>query len=287
MEKMELYEADKKKLLKNITANSRTFIGAFIIFAVIVIMTTDIKLVTASDFSALGVNFFLLLVCTFSFYSLCSDNGTKNGLIAKVYVNAIERFGRIKKRILDEQKYTKLNDFCTHYISEDLKNARLQYLSVAGIGYEEYLSTFSKLSNEEVDLFPELSQLQRKAIKKANDVRPIKLTPKMIMQNGSDYHSRSPLPFSPETKRRIMFGTTAVKMIVFTATFTAITMEMFINPSWLMFVEICAKIMSVLLNGYQGYKDGYGLIAEYTTRYLDCQSDLMEQSLHYIDALET
>ena len=287
MEKMELYEADKKKIIKSIAANSRTLIGAFIIFAVIVIMTTDIKLVTASDFSQLGVNFFLLLVCTFSFYSLCSDNGTKNGLIAKVYINAMERFGRLKKRILDEQKYTKMNDFCTHYISEDLKNARLQYLSVAGIGYDDYLATFSKLSDEEVDLLPDLSILQKKAIKKANNVRPIKLTPKMIMQDGSDHHSRSPLPISPKVKKRIVFGTTAVKMIVFTLSFTAITMEMFINPSWVMFVEICAKVMSVLYNGYQGYKDGYGLIAEDTTRYLDCQSDLMEQSIHYIDALET
>ena len=287
MEKMELYDADKKKIIKSIAANSRTLIGAFIIFAVIVIMTTDIKLVTTSDFSVIGVDFFLLLVCTFSFYSLCSDNGTKNGLIAVVYVNAIDRFGRLKKRILDEQKYTKLNDFCTHYISEDLKTARLQWLSVAGISYDDYLSTFYKLSSEDIDSLPDLSKLQKKAIKKANNVRPVTLTPKMIMQNGSNHHSRSPLPLSPTIKKKLVLSFTTVKMIVFTLSFTAITMEMFVNPSWVMFVEICAKVMSVLYNGYQGYKDGYGLIAEDTTRYLDCQSDLMEQSLHYIDALES
>ena len=285
MEKMELDTVDRKKIIKSITTNSRTFIGAFIIFAIIVIMTTDVRLVTSSDFSKMGVNFFLLLVCTFSFYSLCADNGTKNGLIAQVYINALERFSALKRRILNEHRYTKLNDFCTHYISEELKNVRIQYLSVAGIDYDVYLANFSKLSDEDVDLLTDLSILQKKAIKKANNVKPVKLTPKMIIQSSSDYHGRSPLPLSPKFKKRIMFGTTALKMIVFTATFTAITMEMFISPSWVMFVEICAKIMSVLINGYHGYKDGYGLIAEDTAGYLNCQSDLMEQSIHYIDIL--
>lgn len=285
MEKLELETSEKKKIIKSIAANARTFIGTFIIFAIIVVMTTDIRLITASDLSALGVNFFLLLVCTFSFYSLCNDAGVKYGLIAQVFINAKKRFQDLKNKILDGLRYTRLNEFCVQYVSEDLKNTRLQYLSVAGISYDTYLDQYSKMTDEDIDKLEGFSNLQRHAIKKANNVRPIKLTPKMLMQNGSDTHSRSPLPMSPKTKRRLTFGFTATKLLIFSLTFTVISFEVVSNPSWAMFVAVCAKLMSVLINGYGGYKDGYNNIAVDTTEYFDCQSDLIEQAIHYIDTL--
>lgn len=285
MEKLELETSEKKKIWKIITANSRTFIGVFIIFTIIVVMTTDVRLITAADLSSLGVNFFLLLVCTFSFYSLCNDGGSKSGLVEQVYVNALERFKRLKKRILEDLRYTRLNDFCAHYISEDLKNAKLQYLSVAGIGYEEYIEQLSKLSDGDIDKLEGFSNLQREAVKKANRVKPVKLTPKMIMHNGEDSRGRSPLPMSPKTKKRITYGVTAIKFLAFSITFTVISFEFVSNPTWAMFASVCAKLMSVLVNGYGGYKDGFNNITVDTAEYLDCQGDIMEQAIHYIDTL--
>lgn len=281
LEKMPL---DRKKITKSIINNARNFMIVFILFVVVVVMSTDIRLVTATDVAALGLDFFLLLFCSYAMYVCCADSGARAGNASDVYKGAIYRFTTNKKRIIESTIHTRLRDFCTHYIGEDLKEARMQYLSVAGIEYQDYLVKYSNLDKESIEAIPDLSQSQKKAILKANKVRPVRLTPNMILRHGRNTHRRSPLEITPFARRNVIFGAKFVQMSIISICMSVIALDVIMKPSWVVFASVCLKLASVVINGFGGYKAGYDNIAVDTVNYLESQSDLMEQAIQYVEA---
>lgn len=283
MDELKIISLDKK-ITRSLIHNARNFMIAFILFVVIVVMTTDVRLVSVADVAALGLDFFLLLFCSYLFYVCCADNGTKAGLVSEAYEKAKARFTSLKKKIIETCLHTRMREFCTHYITEDLKETRMQYLSVAGIDYNEYLDKYSNLSGEEVDALHGLALTQKAAVKKANKVRPIKLTPDMIMKHGRGSHRRSPLEINPFAKKSVVFGVKFARMSVLSICMSVIAFDVIAEPSWVIFASVCLKLVSVTINGFDGYKAGYDNIAVDTVNYLDSQSDLMEQAIQYIES---
>lgn len=284
MNELERIQFDRKRVSKVFLNNARIFIGAFLLFAVVVVMTTDISLVEGEDIASLGLDFFLLLFCNYAFYGLCADSGIKAGYASELYTKALARFTQLKNKIIETNLYTRMTEFCRYFVADDLKQSRLHYLSVAEIQYEEYLEHYNKLTAAEVKALPNMSQVQRDAILKANKVKPIKFTPKMIMRNGKNSHTRSPLPITPGTKKGVVFGSKFLRMAIFSIGLSIISFQVIVNPSWVIFVSVCIKLALVIVNGFQGHKDGYANIAIDTTDYLECQSDLMEQAIQYLEA---
>ena len=66
MNEFEKISVERKKISQYIVGNARTLMIAFILFTVIVVMTTDIKLVTISSITDLGLEFFLLLFASYA-----------------------------------------------------------------------------------------------------------------------------------------------------------------------------------------------------------------------------
>ena len=137
MNELEKISLERRKLSQYLMSNARTLMIAFILFSVIVIMTTDIKLASISSLKDIGLEFFLLLFASYAMYVCCADGGTSAGLSTDVYKGAVNRFTDLKNQILENARYSRLNEFCAYYIAEELKKTRTQYLIVASINYEE------------------------------------------------------------------------------------------------------------------------------------------------------
>ena len=281
---LEKISIDRKKIAKSFIGNARNFVIIFILFVVIVVSSTDIRLITATDVAALGLDFFVLLFCSYAMYLCTADSGARAGNDSDAYKRAIERFTANKKRIIESAIHTRLRDFCSHYIAEDLRDTRMQYLSVAGIEYTHYSHDYANLDKKAIEALPGLSPSQKKAILKANKVRPVKLTPNMILRHGRNTHRRSPLEISPLARRNILFGTKFVQMSIISICMSVIALDVIMKPSWVIFASVCLKLASVVINGFCGYKAGYDNIVVDTVNYLESQSDLMEQAVQYIEA---
>ena len=80
----------KKKVAKSLLNNAGIFVGVFLIFAVIVIVTTDIRLTSFEQIAALGLDFFLLLFCSYSMYVNASDSGMRHGLQSELYTSSLD-----------------------------------------------------------------------------------------------------------------------------------------------------------------------------------------------------
>ena len=277
---------ERKKLSQYILGNARTLMIVFILFVVVVVMTTDIRMATISDIKDFGFEFFVLLFSSYGMYICCADGGIKNGLETDIYKRSLNQFDELKKQIEDSM-LSRMSDFCGHFVNRELQSARMQYLSVVCIPYDVYMDRYVKLGNKEIDALPDLSSAQKKAVKRANRVKPIKLTPEMLMTQGKTTHTRSGLSINPNTIKNIYFGIKMAKMSFMSICMSLIALEIIIEPSWTVFAEVCLKLVTVVINGFDGHKEGFNNITVHTVNYVNNQSDLMRQAIQYISAHPT
>lgn len=284
-ETLERISMEKKKLSQYILGNARTLIIVFILFAVIVITTTDISSVSISDIGSLGLDFFLLLFSSYAMYICCFDGGTNAGTATDIYKASVKRFAELKEKVLENSRYSRLNEFCDHYIAEDLKKTRMHYLMAASVSYEEYIKKYVKLSKKELDMREELTELQRKAINRANRVRQIRFTPDMMISNHSkSLFSRFALTITPKMQKNMTFSTKFVKMSAIALGVSLVSFKIIVEPSWMVFAEVCMKLFTVVFNGFNGRNSGYDSIVVSEVNYTTAQSDLMHQAIQYIDS---
>ena len=277
---------ERKKLSQHIRANARTFIITFILFLVVVVMTTDIRFVSITSIRDLGLDFFLLLFASYAMYVCCADGGVNVGYSTDLYKDSVKRFGELKSKI-EESMLTRMEEFCNYYCDEELRKVRMQYLSVVCIPYDVYLAKYVHLGAEEVDALSELKEGQKKAIKKANKCKRIKLTPERIMTLGKTVHTRSALTITPDVMKNIVFGKKFVKMSLISLCASMIGFEVIMQPTWTVFASVCFKLAIVVINGFEGHKAGYANIAVHTVNYVNNQSMLMQQAIQYIEAHPT
>ena len=274
---------ERKKLSHHILGNARTFIIILILFTVIVVMTTDIRFVSVSSITDLGLDFFILLFASYGMYVCCADGGVTAGYATDIYKASVERFNGLKSKI-EESMLTRMDEFCNHYVDEELRKMRMQYLSVACIPYDVYLEKYVNLGAKEVDALSELKEGQKKAIKKANKVKRIKLTPERIMTLGKTIHTRSVLAVTPDALKNIVFGKKLVKMSFISLCASLIGFEVIMHPTWTVFAGVCLKLVIVVINGFEGHKAGFTNITVDTANYVNNQSMLMQQAIQYIEA---
>jgi hypothetical protein len=107
------------------------------------------------------------------------------------------------------------------------------------------------------------------------------------MTQGKAVHTRSALTISPEAMMNIVKGIKVFKMC-FTLFFTAlIVLDVILEPSWTVFAGVCLKLATVVINGFDGHKDGFNNIAVHTVNFMNNQSALMQQALLYNEANPT
>lgn len=288
MNELEKIPTERRKLSQFVWGNARTLLIVFILFSVVVVMTTDIRLVTISSIRDIGLEFFLLLFSSYAMYVCCADGGTSAGLATEVYKESVTRFTQLKAQLLENSRYSRINEFCAYYIAEDLKKARMQYLILASVSYDEYLIEYVKLSSSEIKSLSELTKLQKKAIIRANRVRQIRFTPDMLTtMQGKSAFTRFVLYITPKTHRNFAFGAKFVKMSLVAVGMSLIAFKIILEPSWTVFAEVCIKLVTVVVNGFDGRTMGYNNIAIDTVNYTNAQSDLMHQAIQYIDSHPT
>lgn len=273
---------ERRRASQYILGNARTLMIAFILFTVVVVMTTDIRLVTISSITDLGLEFFLILIASYWMYICCADGGISKGYATEAYKASVARFDELKARI-EGSMLSRMNEFCNHYADEELKKTRMQYLSLVCITYEEYIEKYVNLAKKDVNALP-LTDSQKKAIKRANGVKRIKLTPERMMTLGKTVHTRSVLAVTPDTMKSIAYSTKIFKMSFISICMSLIAFDIILEPSWTVFAEVCIKLSTVIINGFDGHREGFNNITAHTVNYVNHQSSLMQQAIQYIEA---
>lgn len=272
----------KNKAIKGFINNKGLFVGIILVFIVILVFTTNVNFQSTAEIIKLSLVIFVFMFCSYSMYVNCADSGTRAGKNTSLYITTQSKYNTIKKRIIDGNNQMRLSEFCRYYIDDELKNARKDILDGVGIDYDEYLKMWVGADKITIESDGDLSKGKKTAIIKANAIKPVKLTPEMIMKCGRGNKRRAPLGVRPETRKRVNYG---VKLIttISTSLFTCmLALEVISNPSWATFAELCIKLLMVVLSGFTGYKMGYENITVSTVDYILDQTDLLNQFEQYL-----
>lgn len=279
-----LNNSKKKKATKSLLNNAGILVGVFLMFAVVVVVTTDIRLSSFEEVASLLLDFFILLFCSYSMYVNCADSGMRAGLISETYTVPLKVYDDLKKSLIERGMQSRLPEFCRHYVDDELRNSRTAVLAIVGFSYEEYLEKYVHLDKEQIQLLSDLSKAQKRALIRANEIQPIILTPEMIMKRGRGSSRRAPLGMTPETKKGIAFGVKFVSTLIVSLFMVVIVLEVVAEPTWAIFASVCLKLITVVANGFAGYKLGFENIVCDTVNYMSDQTDLMQQAVRYIEA---
>lgn len=280
---IENMNSKKQKITRSVLNNIGIFVGVFLIFVVIVVFTTDIKITSLYQIIELGLSFFILLFCAYSMYVSLSDTGKRAGEESEVYQNTLINYEDEKKNIISLKKQGRLSEFCRYYIIEELKSTRYSIVSEVGLDFDVYNSKYIGKIKKELQSYKELTKPQVSAILRANNIKPIKLTPEMIFRRGRGSNRRAPLGTKPETKKGIKFGTKFLRTCITSVLTSIIVLDVVITPTWATFATCLLKLCPVVLNGFTGYKFGYENIVYDTVNYMSNQIDLMHQFNQYIE----
>ena len=276
-----LEKEGKKRITKSFMDYGGIFLGVVIVFAVIFIVSNDITITSVWDAASFGIDFFLLLFCTYAMYIGCADSGSKAGLRTAVFERASNRFDEKKNTVISAGHQKHLNEFCQDYIARELRSARISILANAGIDVNDYLSLYEGKDKKTIDAIMDLSKLQKKAINAANNVKPIRLTAEMIMMRDTSANRRSPLGVHPKVKKAFAFGGKFISAASITIVTTAAVIQTINEPVSVIVATCAMKLVTIVINGFLGYKMGFENIAEDTVNYLNNQADLMEQAIHF------
>ena len=277
-----LANSKKQKIAKNLINYAGLLIGVFLVFAVIVITTTDIS-ITAEGLATLSLDFVLLLFCSYLMYISAADSGMRKALLSDIYKNALSRFEELKKKLVEKKLQTRLYEFCQYYIQNELKNSQMRELLSVGFSYEDYEKVWRNLDKNKIEESIVLTTAQKTALIKANSYKPITLTPEMILRQGRDCFSREPLGKSPRQKKYFHFYSKFFTTIIISIIMSVVVLSETTESAWVIFTSCMVKLLSVVVNGFTGYKYGYENIVVDTVNYMDDQCDLIEQAMQYFD----
>ncbi len=276
----------KRKAVKTFMSYAGILVGVFVMFAVVVVMTVDIRLITSAEIAELGLDFFIILFCSYLMYVTCSDSGMRAALSTDEYKEQIYKYEEAKNLIVSAKLQGRLGEFCCSYIERELKAARIDEISAVGISYELYEAKYLGRDKDAVEAEKSLSKAQRKAIVRANSHKPIKLTPDMIMKRGRSAVRRSPLGVNPQKRKRIGFVYKFFANGLVSILLAVIAFEVVADPSLAVFASVLMKMISVVANGFAGYKMGYDNILIHTANYTEDQADLLKQAYDFFMEVE-
>ena len=273
----------KKKILRGAMNYAGTAVGTFIIFVAIVVSTTDISIMTALDWAVLGLSFFVFTFCAYAMYINGSGNGIRAGRKSETYLTAKKQYDDLKNEVITRKMQGRLPEFCRYYIEEELRNIRNSLLTEVGIDFSVYQERYVGKDKAELEQLTILSKSQVEAIVSANNIKPIKITPEMILKRGRGSLRRNPLGIEPSKKRRIGYVWKFVSTFAVAVLMVGITLNPKSDLAWGTFAECILKLFPIVLNGFTGYKSGYENIVVDTVNYMNDQSDLMRQLIHYVE----
>lgn len=269
---------EQRKLFEkksNIIEKAGWVMAAVTLFSVVIVMTSNIKLVTISTIAELSLAVFVLIFLSYSMYGNMYQNGTIAAQRLDEYTNTLKAYLAIRDDVKNKTLHKDLAQFCKEYVAAELKAQREMVLEAGNVTWAEY-QKYKDYSKEAL-LKTNMSKRKIKAIIDANWIVPIKLTPEMLYRVGGRGVRTRPLGTAPSTRRTIDFSVSFARTTITSLCMCFIAFELFADPSWQMVCAVVIKLLTVSLNGFLGYRRGYDNIAVDTINYTEDQIDLLEQ----------
>lgn len=268
-----------EKTITSMMEKAGYVVAAAILLVVILVMTTDIKCITAQSLADFSVAFFVLMFCSYCMYINMYRSGMLAGEKLDEYKKVCEEYNAVRDKIKSPDVHKRLSAFCRDYVDEERRARIEEVLSLEDIRYEDF-ARYKNMRRSQMRQAG-LYKAQIRRIVAARRIRPIRLSPTIIYKQGNNASRRKALHMLPSDRRKIdnafKFATNAASYCVT----GFIAFEIFTDPTWQTLFEVAFKLLMVICTGYSGYMRGFDNIATDTVVFIKDQIELLHQFMRW------
>ena len=262
-----------RRVAKTVLKNFSSIVAIFAMVVLIALIFADIEMVptfTWAFATKLLVYLFLMYVLFFSMQT----TGIQDGRAQTVYTAVMAKYEELREGIRGDCELETLQVWCDYYIEYELRTARAKLLRAASIPYRLYEEQYA---DPNAPLPKNISRKKRLAIVKARLLRPVTLTPDMLLNCGSLIVGRSPLGPTPGTKRVLRTIKDMIPRTIMIFLVTDMAISVITDPTWATLIRGIVMCFVGLMCAYQGYDSGFKNIVEDTVNYVQRQINLLSQ----------
>lgn len=245
-----------------------------ICFAVLVIVTDTLELEGIFWESVISPEALILATCSYMIYLnayvIGSDVAKKTEFTVKINNTYAEEVAKIRAKRIEYL----LDIFCNEYKINELKYAKNELLF--GVGFsEEQVSEFLQTNTVASE---NLSDEQKKALKKAQVLKPIKLNKKMLINAKNEHYDRSPIRSAGkiEAEKYRAFISKLFRVVTSITFIISISIHLTFNFTIETIIEIFLEVALMLISLFGGMGIGYKIKIKYTERLQDVVGVLYE-----------
>lgn len=275
------YSDTKSFGIGTIAGNLASVIAVLAVFVLICSFWLEISLE-----DVLTVNFAMdscltaLLYCVMQFSM--QENGRKSGALDPTFREAQRKYRAVRDRLLDGG-VTGLEELCIEYAEQELKFARSCRLARIGLDLDTWQREYSSLDRTALrsrtlttpDGKRPLSRLERRVILATNRMRPIRLTPSMLLLENGSRLTRDIIAQNPEKKLALTSACQALTTVVAGCFTASILVEVVSAPTVATFVYCLIKLFCLLWRGAMGYSAGYKSICRDAVAYHSSRTSIL------------
>lgn len=270
-----------KKTVNGFIGNIGIIIAAMTLFCAAAVFFMDISLASFVTVN-FSLSFVILLFCAYTIYFSLADTGMRLALSDKSYIKAKEEYEEVKGELRKSGKLERLGEFCHEYVKGELVSAKKEILLSSGISYSEFCEKYS--GKDKSALPSELSRKAKKVILSADRIKPVHLTPDMLLSVGHNSGERRVLRKNPEKTRLISALRALIPTTVTSFFAVSIVCSVIKEPSSAVFIECIIKLFTLIWTGSKGFLMGYNNISIDTAAYLSDCTDILLRFKSYESA---
>ena len=262
-----------RKTIRTVLKNFSSIVAIFAMVLLVTLIFADVSVAPAFSWQW-ATELVLYLIIMYTLYFSMQTTGITDGRAQTAYIEIMKKYTEIRDSICTDHELESLQEWCDEFIEYELKTAKAKLLRSASITMKLFEE---KYADPEAPLPRELSLKKRLAVLKARKLKPITLTPDMLLNCGSLAVGRNPLGPNPNTRRAIRSAITMLPRTAMIFLVTDIAVNVIANPSWETVITGVIMCFVGLLCAYQGYDSGYKNIVDDTVGYVQRQINLLCQ----------
>lgn len=224
---------------------------------------TQIGINTGATIAEVGFECAILYGATVAIYLLLRSFARRKGRMTDGYINAFNTVENNTDKIVATGAAARISEYCRDWEEGELDSTRERILADLGISLDDFKTKYVRYTYKELKAkFPNLTETERKTIKRTQKVRRLKYNENYLSVYDKSGRRHSPSQFvSARTLERLKIVQVLITTAISSIFGVTIALDIITDFSFATVVMCLFKIALIVVSGVMGMIGGYNMTA--------------------------
>lgn len=264
-------------------AGTFVIVGALVI-AIICAFLAQFVISPEISWKEVGVAGAIICAASISIYILLREYMIRRGRRTEQWQDAFARVQRNNKEITERHLSPLTHEYCRAWEQERLDDAQNAVLERVGLSLADFRATWCKYSKGELKAVEGLTEAQKTAIIKAQNVRRMKYDERYLFDDENGGRQKSPSErMSTSTQNLVANIKTAVTTVITSFLSASFLQEVIFDFSAEAVISCVVKLALVAFSGAVGMISGYNFSAQKEVKEMTALADEQERCIKWCE----